>query len=39
MLPIKYPLKPGYYWAMWKTPAEGTHEGYQLCPSNEFEIV
>ena len=34
-----YPLKPGYYWAKWKIPADGTHEGIDLCPSDEWEIV
>lgn len=33
------PLKPGYYWAKWKIPAEDTHEGDELCPSRNWEIV
>src|SRR5262245_24267022 len=33
------PLKPGYYWAKWKIPAEGTHEGGELCPSSNWEVV
>ena len=26
------PLSPGYYWAKWKIPADGTHEGPLLVP-------
>lgn len=33
------PLKPGYYWAQWRIPADGTHEASELCPSLEWEIV
>lgn len=33
------PLKPGYYWAKWRIPSEGTHEGSDLCPSDKWEIV
>jgi len=33
------PLKPGYYWAKWKIAADGTHEGDELTPSGQFEIV
>lgn len=33
------PTNPGYYWAKWRIPAEGTHEGMELCPSDEWEIV
>jgi hypothetical protein len=33
------PLAPGYYWAKWRIPAEGTLEGDQLCPSDKWEIV
>lgn len=33
------PTKPGYYWAQWRIPADDTHEGGELCPSNEWEIV
>lgn len=33
------PMKPGYFWAQWRIPAEGTHEGVELCPSFKWEIV
>lgn len=33
------PLKPGFYWAKWRIPAEGTFEGDKLCPSNTWVIV
>lgn len=33
------PVKPGYYWAKWRIPAEGTHEGTDMCPSDTWEIV
>lgn len=33
------PTKPGYYWAKWRIPADGTHEGELLCPSDEWGIV
>lgn len=33
------PDKPGYYWAKWKIAADGTHEGDDLTPAREFEIV
>jgi hypothetical protein len=35
----KTPMKPGYYWAKWRIPAEGTHEGTEQCPSDTWEIV
>lgn len=35
----RIPMKPGYYWAMWKIPADGTHEAEELCPSKTWEIV
>lgn len=33
------PMKPGYYWAKWRIPADGTHEGSEQCPSDTWEIV
>lgn len=33
------PTKAGFYWALWLTAAQGTHEGDQLTPSNDFEVV
>src|SRR5690348_7038201 len=33
------PTRPGFYWARWLTPAEGTHEGEELTPAQEWEIV
>lgn len=35
----KTPRKPGYYWAKWRIPAEGTHEGDLMTPSDTWEIV
>lgn len=32
-------MKPGYYWAQWRIPADGTHEGELQTPSNKWEIV
>lgn len=34
-----YPRSPGYYWAKWRIAADGTHEGEELTPSNQWEIV
>lgn len=33
------PTKPGYYWAKWRIPADGTHEGTAICPMDTWEIV
>lgn len=33
------PLKPGYYWAKWKLPSEGTYEGSLQTLSDFWEIV
>ena len=35
----KMPTRPGWYWAKWKIAAEGTREGDELTPSDEWEIV
>lgn len=29
----------GYYWAKWRIASDVTHEGNELTPSNEWEIV
>ncbi len=33
------PSKPGFYWARWLTCSPGTHEGDQLVPSRDWEVV
>ncbi len=33
------PTKPGFYWALWLTASKGTHEGDQLTPASDWEIV
>ena len=33
------PTKPGFYWALWLKASKGTHEGDQLTPANDWEIV
>lgn len=33
------PKQPGYYWAKWRIATDETHEGDELTPSNEWEIV
>lgn len=35
----EYPTKPGFYWARWMTAARGTHEGDELVPASEWEVV
>ncbi|ESY42041.1 hypothetical protein X747_14775 [Mesorhizobium sp. LNJC384A00] len=35
----KIPLKPGYYWAKWRVATEGTQDGAELTPSDNWEIV
>ena len=34
-----WPQKPGYYWALWTKAARDTHEGDELTPAIEWEIV
>jgi hypothetical protein len=34
-----WPMKPGYYWALWTVAHEGTHEGDNLTPASNWEIV
>jgi hypothetical protein len=36
---MKTPTVPGFYWAKWKIAAKGTHEGDELTPSNDWEVV
>ena len=33
------PTKPGFYWARWMQASDGTHEGDELTPAREWEIV
>jgi hypothetical protein len=33
------PNEPGFYWALWLTAATGTHEGDQLTPASDWEVV
>lgn len=33
------PQEPGYYWAKWQIASDGTHEGDELTPAAEWEIV
>jgi hypothetical protein len=36
---INQPTKPGFYWALWLTAAPGTHEGDELTPASDWEVV
>ena len=33
------PTREGFYWAKWRIAAEGTVEGDELTPSNDWEVV
>ncbi len=33
------PTKPGYYWAKWRIATDETHEGDELTPCDDWEIV
>jgi hypothetical protein len=33
------PNKPGFYWALWLTAAQNTHEGGELTPALDWEVV
>ena len=33
------PTEEGFYWAKWKIASEGTREGDDLTPSNEWEVM
>ena len=33
------PTKPGFYWARWLTATEHTHEGCELTPAPNWEVV
>ena len=35
----KTPAKPGFYWAKWKIASEGTRDGDELTPSDDWEVV
>lgn len=35
----KFPLEPGYYWAKWRIATVDTHEGGELTPCDDWEIV
>ncbi len=41
--PITFPdgrvVRPGFYWARWLTAAPATHEGDQLTPGSDWEVV
>lgn len=32
-------ITPGYYWAKWRIATDATHEGDELTPSDQWEIV
>lgn len=34
-----YPSQAGFYWALWLTAAPGTHEGDELTPAHDWEVV
>lgn len=34
-----HPTEPGFYWGKWKIADDGTVEGDELTPSDEWEIV
>jgi hypothetical protein len=36
---MNIPMKPGYYWAKWRIASDGTHEGFDLTPSDIWEVV
>jgi hypothetical protein len=36
---VNTPTKAGFYWARWMTAAEGTHEGDELTPAHNWEVV
>lgn len=33
------PMKTGFYWAKWRIADEGTKEGDELTPSDQWEVV
>lgn len=33
------PTKPGFYWALWMKASPKTHEGDQLTPAPDWEVV
>jgi hypothetical protein len=38
-LRVAQEIRPGFYWALWLTAANGTHEGDELTPSHDWEVV
>lgn len=37
--PPNWPTRPGFYWARWMTAARDTHEGDELTPGRDWEVV
>jgi hypothetical protein len=33
------PTQPGHYWAKWRIADDGTREGDELTPSDQWEVV
>jgi hypothetical protein len=33
------PTKPGFYWALWLKASPGTHNGDELTPALDWEVV
>lgn len=33
------PKEPGFYWALWMTASRKTHEGDELTPAAEWDVV
>lgn len=33
------PTKPGFYWALWTTASSKTHEGSELTPAPDWDVV
>jgi hypothetical protein len=33
------PMEPGFYWAKWRIADEGTRDGYEVVPSDEWVVV
>lgn len=36
---VTRPTKPGFYWALWTVAEPGTHEGDELTPAKDWEVV
>jgi len=39
VMAMKKPAHPGFWWAKWKIADEGTREGGELTPSDEWEVM